>query len=62
MSRKKPTPPKNGPVWQLSSVEATLLAKPRYNGFACGHGPHGDRKYNRAKEARRYRQAIACEH
>lgn len=23
--------------------------KPRYNGYACGHGTHGDTKYNRRK-------------
>ena len=50
MPRRKPEAPKEGPVWKLSAVEATLQAKPHYNGFACGHGAHGDSKYNRAKE------------
>ena len=55
MPRRKPEAPKEGPVWKLSAVEATLQAKPRYNGFACGHGAHGDSKYNRAKERARLR-------
>ena len=48
MAKKKPKAPKNGPlvvdartVWQVK--------KPRYNGYTCGHGPHGSAKYNRAK-------------
>ena len=44
--------PKTGAVYVLSSLEATRLQKPRFNGFACGHGIHGDTKYNRAKENR----------
>ena len=58
MSRQKPKPPKTGPVWKLSTDEATLRAKPRYNGFACGHGAHGDVKYNRAKERARFRSML----
>ena len=42
----------SGTVWRVSSEEATLRMMPRYSGFACGHGPHGDVKYNRAKEKR----------
>ncbi len=49
---KKCAVPKTGAVWRLSAEEATLAAKPRYNGFACGHGAHGDAKYNRAKAKR----------
>ena len=30
--------PKDAVVWRQSAGEATLAAKPRYNGFACGHG------------------------
>ena len=51
MSKKKKCP-KSGAVWKMSAVEATLAKKPHYNGFACGHGVHGDVKYNRAKQKR----------
>ena len=41
--RKKAHPvqavkPKSDVVWRQSAEEATLASKPRYNGFACGHG------------------------
>lgn len=46
---------KNGPlvidkrlVWQTR--------KPRYNGFVCGYGKHGDAKYNRAKAKSAWRK------
>ena len=51
-ANRKRCGPKTGPVWKVSSLEATRLAKPRFNGFACGHGAHGDSKYNRAKVKR----------
>lgn len=52
--RKKAVPvhvpkPKDEVVWRQSSEEATLAGKPRYNGFACGHGAHGPAKYSRAR-------------
>ncbi len=52
--RKKAVPvhvpkPKDEVVWRQSSEEATLARKPRYNGFACGHGAHGPAKYSRAR-------------
>lgn len=49
---RKRKPPKTGPVWTVSALEATLATKPRYNGYSCGYGPHGDTKYNRVKENR----------
>lgn len=49
---------KSGPVWHQSSVEATLLKKPRYNGFACGAGSHGDSKYCRTKAKRQFRKGL----
>lgn len=58
MPRQKAGAQKEGPVWKLSRVEATLQAKPRFNGFACGYGVHGDVKYNRAKERARFRDTI----
>ena len=45
----------SGLIKVFSSLEATQHANPRYNGFACGHGVHGDTKYNRARENRRWR-------
>lgn len=50
--------PKTGAVWHLSAEDATLAKKPRYNGYACGHGAHGDAKYNRAKQKRAWKSAI----
>ena len=53
-TRKKAHPvqvvkPKSDVVWRQSAEEATLASKPRYNGFACGHGAHGSVKYSRAR-------------
>jgi hypothetical protein len=58
MASKKHKPQKSGAVWHLSAEEATLAGKPRYNGFACGHGAHGDAKYNRAKSKRAWRNEL----
>lgn len=52
---------KDGAVWHRSSEEATLDAKPRYNGFACGHGAHGDAKYNRTREQRAWKRQLRQE-
>ncbi|WP_337368823.1 hypothetical protein [Senegalimassilia faecalis] len=40
-------PAKTGAVWRQSADEATLAQNPRYNGFACGHGAHGDLNFYR---------------
>lgn len=58
MSRKAKRVPKRGAVWHLSAEEATLAKKPRYNGFACGHGAHGDTKYNRARANRAWKRDV----
>lgn len=60
---KRPArPAKNSTVvWHQSAEEATLAKKPRYNGFACGHGAHGDIKYNRAKERRQFNAELKQE-
>ena len=57
-TRKKAHPvqvvkPKSDVVWRQSAEEATLASKPRYNGFACGHGAHGSVKYSRARAKQR---------
>ena len=44
--------PKDGPVWRKSAEEATLDKMPKFNAHVCGTGPHGDVKYNRAKQKR----------
>lgn len=51
----------DGVVWRQTAEEATLAAKPRYNGYACGHGAHGDAKYSRAKAKRAWRREIGRE-
>lgn len=48
-------------VWRQSAEEATLAAKPRYNGYACGHGAHGDAKYRRAKEKQAWQRQMRQE-
>lgn len=53
--------PKSGPIWRMSAEEATLAGKPRYNGFACGSGAHGDRKYNRTRATRAWQKEIRNE-
>ena len=51
--RKYSTGKDSKSVFHMSSEEATLASKPMYDGYSCGHGAHGDSKYNRAKEKRR---------
>lgn len=50
-----------GVVWRQSAEEAALAKKPRYNGFACGHGAHGDAEYSRAKAKRAWRKQLRQE-
>ena len=57
MPRKKKAP-KSGAVWRRSAVENTLDHMPKYNGYACGHGAHGDSKYNRAKAKRAWQDEL----
>ena len=52
---------KGSVVWHLSADEATLAAKPHYNGFACGHGVQGDTKYNCAKMKRTWKNELRRE-
>ena len=58
MSAKKSGNSKNNVVWHLSCEQATLAKKPLYNGHACGHGVHGDTKYNRKKEKAKTRKLL----
>lgn len=61
MSGKKRKAPTGNVVWRQSAEEATLAGNPRYNGFACGHGAHGDAKYNRAKAKRAWKAQMRQE-
>lgn len=45
-------------IWRQSAEEATLASKPRYNGFACGHGAHGSAKYSRNEQKRAFRKDL----
>lgn len=49
---------KNCKIKVMSSDEATLAQKPLYDGYAVGHGPHGDLKYNRKKEKEKLRREL----
>ena len=55
---KKKRIPKSGPVWRRSAEEATLDKMPKYNAHACGTGPHGYAKYNRAKEKQAWKREL----
>ena len=57
----QPAKPKDAVVWRQSAEEATLAAKPRYNGFACGHGAHGPAKYSRARAKQAWRRQMRQE-
>ena len=64
--RKKAHPvqaprPKSDVVWRQSAEEATLASKPRYNGFACGHGAHGPAKYSRARAKQAWKRQMRQE-
>lgn len=60
MSKKRRTIPSklNSSILIMTSEEATLSKKPRYNGFGGGYGAHGDTKYNRNKAKRDFRREI----
>lgn len=51
MAKKKKRLPKTGPI-KIDAMDVWQAQKPRFNGYACGHGTHGDTKYNRNKEKR----------
>lgn len=61
MARKRKSSariPKKGPVFHMSSEEATLAKMPKYNGYAVGHGPHGSKGYDRGAEKRKTRRML----
>lgn len=57
----QPKKVKDDVVWRQSAEEATLTAKPRYNGFACGHGAHGSAKYRRARAKQAWQRQMRQE-
>lgn len=59
--RKRHSAPGGAVVWRQTAEEATLAGKPRYNGYACGHDPHGDTRYNRARAKQAWRRQIGQE-
>ncbi len=61
MARKRKKIAKTGAVWHQSAEEATLAKMPRYDAWACGHGPHGPAGYARAKEKRAWQKQMRQE-
>ena len=61
MPSKKNRVAKSGPVWHRSAEQATLDRMPKYNAHACGTGPHGDAKYNRARQKRAWQREMSNE-
>ena len=59
--RKRIAVAKSGAVWHQSAEEATLAQKPHFNGYACGHGTHGDTRYNRTREKRAWKKQLRQE-
>lgn len=59
--RKRIAVAKSGEVWHQSAEEATLAQKPHFNGYACGHGTHGDTRYNRTREKRAWKKQLRQE-
>ena len=51
MSKKK-----NIHIATISTIEIFEMRKPQYNGFACGHGAHGNKGYNRRKVKEQFRR------
>ena len=51
-AKRKKRAPKSGAVWRMSAKEATLAKKPRYNGYACGHGGEMQNTAARNRNAR----------
>lgn len=45
-------------VGTISSLAVTRFKMPKYNGFACRGGIHGDVKYSRLKEKNRFRKYL----
>lgn len=53
MSKKK----KTQKVGVITSEQLFDMQKPKFNAFACGHGAHGSKGYNR----RKVKEQFKCE-
>ena len=51
MSKKK-----TRKVMVISAMEVWEMRKPRYDAYACGHGAHGHKGYNRRKVKEQFRK------
>lgn len=56
--KRKPSVPKTGSVFHMSSVDNTLAHMPRYDAWAVGGGVHGHTSYHRASETRSFRSDL----
>ena len=54
MAKKK----KNIHVATITAIEIFEMRKPLHNGWVCGHGAHGSKKYNRRKVEREFRKEM----
>jgi hypothetical protein len=54
MSKKK----KKMSCGKITSQQFFNAQKPKFNGFACGHGSHGDMSYNRRKMKEQFRKEL----
>lgn len=50
---------KSNKILVLDSYQATMIRKPKFNGFQTGHGPHGKRGYNRLAEKRKFEKELS---
>lgn len=48
----------DGKIVVMTALEATRVAKPRYNGWQCRGGVHGDTKYVREHSKRDFRKYL----
>lgn len=45
-------------VYKITAEQMFDFHKPKWNGFTCGHGAHGDKKYNRNKAKRNFKKYL----
>ena len=59
-ARKHAKSPSGNPdvVFYMSAEDVTRSRMPKYNGYACGTGAHGSRKYDRNKAKRNFRREM----
>ena len=59
--KKRASVAKSGPVWYRSAEQVTLDNMPKYNAHVCKTGPHGAKKYDRAKLKRDWQRELKRE-